>query len=58
MTAVVMMIGIYLPLSPLAHALEFAPLPAMYWPLLILILLTYVLLTQFVKQQLLKKVWI
>ena len=58
MTAVVMMIGIYLPLSPFAHALALSPLPAMYWPLLALTLLTYVLLTQFVKQWLLKRAWI
>ena len=58
MTAVVMMIGIYLPLSPFAHALALSPLPAMYWPLLALTLLTYVLLTQFVKQWLLRKAWI
>jgi P-type Mg2+ transporter len=58
MTAVVMMIGIYLPSSPFAHALALSSLPAMYWPLLALTLLTYVLLTQFVKQWLLKRAWI
>jgi len=58
MTALVMAIGIYLPHSPFASSLRFTPLPALYWPLLALTLLSYILLTQFVKQWLLRKRWI
>ena len=48
-TAVVMMVGIWLPFSPLGPALGFQPLPPLYWPLLVLTLLCYTLLTQTVK---------
>jgi Mg2+-importing ATPase len=58
MTALVMAIGIYLPYSPFASSLKFTPLPTLYWPLLTLTLLGYMLLTQFVKQWLLRKRWI
>ncbi len=57
-TALIMGIGIYLPFSPVGHALGFAHLPHFYWPLLFLTLLTYTLLTQCVKTWLLKKMWI
>jgi Mg2+-importing ATPase len=42
-------IGAWLTVSPLASALGFVPLPAMYWPILGLMLLAYVILTQGVK---------
>jgi len=58
MTALVMAIGIYLPHSPFASSLSFTTLPASYWPLLALTLLGYMLLTQFVKQWLLRKRWL
>jgi Mg2+-importing ATPase len=58
MTALVMAIGIYLPYSPFASSLKFTPLPTLYWPLLTLTLLGYMLLTQFVKQWLLRKRWV
>lgn len=58
MTALVMAIGIYLPYSPFASSLKFTPLPTLYWPLLFLILLGYMLLTQVVKQWLLRKRWV
>jgi len=58
MTALVMAIGIYLPHSPFASSLSFTTLPALYWPLLALTLLGYMLLTQFVKQWLLRKRWL
>jgi Mg2+-importing ATPase len=41
--------GVYLPYSPLASWLGFVPLPPLYWPLLLGMLLMYVLLTQAVK---------
>jgi Mg2+-importing ATPase len=42
-------IGAWLTVSPLAGTLGFVPLPAMYWPILGLMLLAYVILTQGVK---------
>ncbi len=48
-TLVVMFTGIALTLSPLASAFGFVTLPVLYWPLLILMLTSYVLLTQIVK---------
>lgn len=54
----IMIIGIWIPQSPFAHALDFAPLPALYWPLLALTLLSYVLLTQLVKNHLQRRGWI
>lgn len=48
-TAAVMVIGVWLPHSPLGPVLGFVPLPLLYWPLLLLTLTGYVLLTQVVK---------
>ena len=58
MTAVVMMIGMWLPFAPFAGALNLTPLPTLYWPLIALTLISYIFLTQFVKQWLLKMTWI
>jgi Mg2+-importing ATPase len=57
-TITIMAIGAYLPFSPLAAFLGFVPLPALFWPLLLLTLLCYVALTQVVKVWLLKRSWI
>ncbi len=57
-TAVVMMIGMWLPFSPIGPALGFEPLPRLYWPLIALTLLCYALLTQIVKGWLLRRRWI
>jgi len=57
-TAVIMMLGMWLPFSPLAEALDFKPLPGLYWPLLVLTLFCYVLLTQVVKVWLQRKGWV
>jgi Mg2+-importing ATPase len=57
-TAIVMSVGMWLPYSPLAAALGFTPLPALYWPLLFLTLLCYVVLTQIVKMWLIRKTWL
>ena len=54
-TAVIMVIGMWLPFSPLGPALGFAPLPPLYWPLLALTLLCYASLTQIVKGWLLRQ---
>lgn len=57
-TVVIMAIGMWLPFSPFASGLGFAPLPLLYWPLLFVTLLCYIFLTQCVKMWLLHKKWI
>ncbi|MFA5803271.1 MAG: magnesium-translocating P-type ATPase [Melioribacteraceae bacterium] len=54
-TFLIMIIGIWLPFSPFAKGLSLVALPALYWPLLALILISYLLLTQFVKVSLIKR---
>jgi P-type Mg2+ transporter len=54
----VMVIGIFLPVSPLAAYLGFTALPTSYWPILALTVIAYVLVTQGVKALLLKRKWI
>jgi Mg2+-importing ATPase len=54
----IMVIGIWLPTSPLGPALGFTALPHLYWPLVALTLLAYVVLTQVVKTWLLHRRWI
>ncbi len=46
---VICVVGIWLPYSWLGAQLGFVPLPALYWPLVTLILLAYAALTHFVK---------
>lgn len=57
-TAVIMMLGAWLPFSPIGPAFGFTPLPALYWPLLAVTLLGYVLLTQAVKTWLFRQGWV
>ena len=57
-TLAIMALGMWLPYSPLASALGFAHLPRMYWPILLLTLLSYFGLTQVIKVWLLRKQWI
>jgi Mg2+-importing ATPase len=57
-TALVMMVGMWLPFSPIGPALGFTEVPLLYWPLLLVTLLCYVLLTQVVKSFLHRKAWI
>jgi len=54
----IMAFGVWLPYSPLATSLGLTLLPRMYWPILILTLLSYVSLTQIIKVWLLRKKWI
>jgi Mg2+-importing ATPase len=57
-TLVIMIIGVWLPYSPLASALGLTHLPHMYWPILLLTLLSYMGLTQIIKVWLLRRHWI
>ena len=57
-TAVIMMVGMWLPYSPLGPWLGFSHLPPLYWLLLLLTLFCYALLTQGVKMWLIRKAWV
>jgi P-type Mg2+ transporter len=57
-TISIMVLGMWLPVSPLASALGFTDLPPGYWFILLLTLLGYMGLTQIVKLWLLRKHWI
>ena len=52
-----MVFGMWLPYFPLATALGLAHLPALYRPILLLTLLSYVILTRAIKVWLLRKKW-
>jgi Mg2+-importing ATPase len=54
----IMLVVIWLPFSPIGVWLGFVPLPILYWPLLLITLLLYVVLTQVVKVWLVHKLWI
>jgi P-type Mg2+ transporter len=58
MSAVIMLVGISLPYLPVGRYLGFTPLPALYWPLLVLTLICYLVLTQSIKMWLLRKEWL
>ena len=58
MTAVIVSIGVIMPIRPLGSYLGLTPLPWLYWWLLVLTLLGYMLLTQAVKTWLIRPVWI
>ena len=57
-TAVIMVLGAWLPFSPLGPAFGFTALPALYWPFLVVTLIGYVWLTQTVKTWLFRKAWV
>jgi Mg2+-importing ATPase len=58
-TMIVMVVGMWLPFSPIGEWLGFTNVvPSPYWPLLALTLACYVLLTQAVKMWLIRKNWI
>ncbi|HEY4761228.1 MAG TPA: magnesium-translocating P-type ATPase, partial [Thermoguttaceae bacterium] len=57
-TLIIMIIGMWLPFSPISGWLKFTPLPTLYWPLIALTLCCYVFLTQGVKMWLIRKEWI
>jgi len=57
-TLSIMILGAWLPYSPLGPSLGLAHLPGLYWPILMVTLLCYVGLTQLTKVWLLRKNWI
>jgi Mg2+-importing ATPase len=57
-TVAIMAVAALLPYSPLAPALGFTALPSLYWPILLVTLLCYVVLTQAVKMWLIRKTWL
>jgi P-type Mg2+ transporter len=57
-SAAIMLVGAWLPVSPIGLWLGFVPLPALFWPLLLATLVAYVALTQVVKMWLVRKGWI
>ncbi len=54
----IMLIGMAIPFTPLGTYLGFIAPPPLYWPLLLLTLVSYVVLTQLVKMWLLSKQWV
>ena len=48
-SVIIVAVGAWLTVSPLADALGFVPLPPLYWLLLAIILVCYVVLTQLIK---------
>ena len=52
---IIIAVGAWLIVSPLANALGFVPLPPMYWLYLVIMLLGYALLTQVVKTCFIRK---
>ena len=58
MGALIVAIGIGIPLSPAGAYLGFTALPAAYWPILLLTIACYLVLTQTVKSWLLRRQWI
>jgi Mg2+-importing ATPase len=57
-SAMIMMLGMWLPHSGLAAPLGFTELPMLYWPILFFTLLCYIFLTQAIKTILLRRNWI
>jgi P-type Mg2+ transporter len=57
-TGAIMLVGMWLPSSPIGQWLGLVPLPIRYWPLLLLTLVSYVVLTQGVKVWLIRRHWI
>jgi Mg2+-importing ATPase len=57
-TVAIMLVGIWLPFSPIGPWLGLVPLPMAFWPFLVITLLLYVALTQAVKLWLVRRGWI
>ncbi len=57
-SAAIMLVGMWLPASPIGQWLGLVPLPWQFWPFLLLTLLAYVALTQGVKVWLVRRNWV
>jgi len=57
-TAAVILVGLWLPASPLGPLFGFVPLPAGWWPILLVTLVAYVAVTHAVKMWLVRRCWI
>ena len=55
-SVLIVAVGAWLPVSPLATTLGFVPLPPLYWLYLALMLLAYAILTQWVKTWLIRRI--
>lgn len=49
-TGIIIVLGIYIPFSPLGHFIGLQPLPLAYFPWLVAILMSYCVLTQLMKR--------
>ncbi|MBI3833554.1 MAG: magnesium-translocating P-type ATPase [Planctomycetes bacterium] len=58
MTVAIMLVGVFIVTTPIGGYLGFTTLPGLYWPLLILTLLAYMVLTQLVKTHLIRRGWL
>ena len=58
MGLLIMAAGVALPFTPVGTYLGFSPLPGLYWPILLVTLACYLVLTQGVKMWLLRRRWI
>ena len=56
-SGLIMLLGAWLPLRPIGQWFGMLPLPAAYWPLLLLTLVSYVVLTQEVKVWMMRMNW-
>jgi Mg2+-importing ATPase len=54
-SGLIMFLGMWLPYTPIGLWLGMVPLPSSFWPFLLLTLLAYVILTQVVKEWLIRK---
>jgi len=51
----IVIVGIWLPVSPLAETLGFVALPGLYWVFLAMMMIGYILLTQVIKTWFIRK---
>jgi P-type Mg2+ transporter len=57
-TGLILAVGLWLPISPLAGVLGFVPLPVSFWPWLVLTVMLYLGLTYVVKSWMYRRQWI
>lgn len=57
-TLLILGVGMWLPISPMAAVLGFVPLPVSFWPWLVVTVILYLGLTYFVKSWMYRRKWI